>query len=353
MYVSPAGTQTIKGDLTPDERSLAEIHTFLKSGAAWPDEPPPQCLETHASLVYLTRDRAWKLKKPVRLMHVDQVSLAARAQLCREELRLNRALSGDVYRGLTPLVRRADGSLALGGAGQIVDWLIESVRLPEKEMLDRRLICGPAPNRAEIKSLCDTLVSFYRRQPHMADAGTIFGSRLLRDLETATTHLREMASETHVPAPKHAFDFALAALETCQKEIVERGRRGLVVEGHGDLRAEHVCMTKPPVVFDRLEINHGIRILDPFYEVNALGLECGLLGSAWIRAGLLMGLSGSIAPPSQTLLTAYGVVALLTRARFAADHFRDGDVAKPEKWRRRTKQRVAAAIQLIAKAGEF
>ena len=165
MYMSPARTETIMGDLALDEMSLAEKHAFLMSGAAWPDEPPPQCRKTHASLVYLTRDRAWKLKKPVRLMHVNQVSLAARARLCREELRLNRALSGDVYRGLTPLVLRADGSLALGGAEQVVDWLIESVRLPETEMLNRRLICGPAPKSAEIKALCDTLVGFYRRQP--------------------------------------------------------------------------------------------------------------------------------------------------------------------------------------------
>lgn len=350
--MTSAETKSIVDDLASNERSYAKAHAFLISGEAWPGEPPPQCLETHASLIYLTRDRAWKLKKPVRLIHVDQVSLADRAQLCREELRLNRALSGDVYRGLTPLVRRADGSLALGGAGRIIDWLIESVRLPEKEMLDRRLVCGPAPKRAEIKALCDRLVGFYRRQPQMADAGTIFNSRLLQDVETATKHLREMTSETKVPTPEHAFDFAVAALKICQKEIVERGYRGLVVEGHGDLRAEHVCLTKPPVVFDRLEIDHGIRTLDPFYEINALGLECGLLGNSWIRAVLLAGLSGAMAPPSRTLLTAYGVIALLTRARFAADHFRDDDVAKPEKWRGRTKQNIAAAAQLLTKAGD-
>lgn len=187
----------------------------------------------------------------------------------------------------------------------------------------------------------------------MADAGAIFNFRLLKDVETARKHLHEMATETKVPAPHYAFNFAVAALKKSQKETVERGRRGFVVEGHGDLRAEHACLTKPTVVIGRLDTNHRIRALDPFYEMNALGLECGLLGSAWIRAVLLVGLSGSIAPPSQTLLTAYGVIALLTRARRAADHFRRDDVAKPEKWRRRTKQSVAAATQLIAKVGKF
>ena len=133
---------------------------------------------------------------------------------------------------------------------------------------------------------------------------------------------------------------------------MERGRQGLVVEGHGDLRAEHVCLTKPPVVFDRLEIDHGIRTLDPFYEINALGLECTLLGAAWIRAALLAKLSQAIAPPSPDLLSVYGLVALLTRARIAADHFRDSELANPEKWRARTKQTVSAAEHLVRKPRE-
>lgn len=353
MHMSSARTEPIKDALASGEGSLAELHAFLRSGAPWPDEPPPKCIETHASLVYLTSDRAWKLKKPVRLMHVDQVSFEARARLCREEFRLNRALSGDVYRSLTPLVRRADGSLALGGVGRVVDWLIESLRLPEQEMLDRRLVCGPAPECTEIEAVCDLLVGFYRRQPQLPDPGAVFYPRLLQDVETAATHLREMASATGVPAPEQTVDFAVAALKTCREEIVERARLGLVVEGHGDLRCEHVCLTRPPVVFDRLEIDHGMRVLDPFYEINALGLECALQGAGWIRAVMLVKMSYAIAPPSLALLTAYGGVALLTRARLAANHFRDIEVATPAKWRAKTKQTVAAAAQLFAKVGEI
>jgi aminoglycoside phosphotransferase family enzyme len=339
--------------LASSKRTFSEVNAFLQSGAPWPDQPPPECNETHASMVYLTHDRAWKLKKPVRLMHVDQVSLDARKRLCRKEVRLNRALSGDIYRGITPIVRRVDGALALGGAGRIVDWLIESVRLPDSEMLDRRLVNGPAPDHAEIEALCTMLVGFFQRQPQLTEAGNDFYCSLLRDTEIATKHLRELATDTDVIVPEYISDFAVSTLKTCRREIIKRGRGGLIVEGHGDLRAEHVCLTTPPVVFDNLEIDQGNRALDPFYEITALGLECGLLGSAWIHAALLNGLSQSIAPPSRTLLTAYGIVALLTRARFAADHFRDDHVATPMEWRVKTKKSITEAARLLSSVGEI
>jgi len=334
------------------EVPLSEKRAFLESGAAWPGEPAPECIETHASLVFLTRDRAWKLKKPVHLMHVDQRSLETRAFLCHEEVRLNRELAGDVYRGLTALVQRRNGAialaLALGGEGRVVDWLIESVRLPAAEMLDRRLGNGPAPRRAEIEAVCDVMTAFYKgREPSPGDA---FHGRLLRDARTALAHLREMAPRSDVQPPAHVLEFAAPAIRRCRGELVERAGLGLTIEGHGDLRAEHVCLTDPPVVFDRLEIDHGLRLVDPFFEINALGLECGLSGADWIRPLLLDRLSEGFAPPSRDLLTAYGVLACLTRARFAVDHFRDSEVSTPGKWRERARQYLGAAARLVAQA---
>src|SRR5512140_3006461 len=74
-----------------------------------------QVVETHLSWVFLTREHAWKLKKPVRFDHLDLREPAARAAHCRMEIRLNRRLADDVYLGAVPLVRGAQGKLRLGG----------------------------------------------------------------------------------------------------------------------------------------------------------------------------------------------------------------------------------------------
>jgi uncharacterized protein len=337
----------VQTDCEPVDVSLKDKHEFLRIGSPWPNEPAPDCIETHASYVFLTRDRAWKLKKPVQLLHIDQRTLAARAHLCREEVRLNRELAGSVYRGVVPLVKRPGGGLALGGEGHVVDWLVEMVRLPAALMLDHRLKAGPVPSLSEIVSLGDLLVSFYRKQQMTADMGHRFYHRLLRDSRTNAAHLREMQHHLGSPLRTDVLDFAVPALESCRGEIISRASQGLLCEGHGDLRAEHVCLADPPVVFDRVEFDHDVRLTDPFFEFNGLGIECALAGMAWIRAVMLFRLSQTIPPPSRTLLTTYGVVTCLTRARLAIDHLRDAEVRTPAKWPARARLYQDAAAALI------
>lgn len=335
----------------PVDVSLKVKLAFFRNGVPWPSEPPPECIETHASYVFLTRDRAWKLKKPVQLLHIDQRTLAVRAHLCREEVRLNRELAGAGYCGVVPLVERAGGGLALGGEGRVVDWLVEMVRLPAALMLDHRLKAGPPPRLSEIVSLGDLLVSFYRKQQRTADMGHRFYHRLVRDSRTNAAHLREMRLHLRSPLRADVLDFALPALESCRVEIIARACQGLLGEGHGDLRAEHVCLDDPLVVFDRIEFDHDIRLVDPFFEFNGLGIECAFAGAAWIRAILLLRLSQTIPPPSRSLLTTYGVVACLTRARLAIDHLRDADVRTPAKWPARARLYHGAAAALIENLG--
>ena len=327
--------------------SLAVKRHFLESGAAWPGEPAPDCVETHAALVFLTRDKAWKMKKPVNLGYLDLRSLPARRAMCEEELALNRALAGEVYRGLTPLVQRPDGSLALGGTGVVVDWLVEMRRLPENRMLDRLLQVGQMPNLAEIEKLSDRLIAFYRTAAPVADAGPVYLDRWLREARINAVHLIEMQGFLPEPLDPAILGRAIGLLEACGDEILQRAQSGIIVEGHGDLRPEHVCLEDPPVIFDRLEFDRDLRLADPFEEFNYLGLECAWIDKGWIRAVLLVSLSQSgMVPPSCQLMTAYGVNRCLTRARLAIDHLRDQNPRTPEKWPEQAQRYLAAAQTL-------
>lgn len=313
--------------------TLAQKRAFLESGAAWPGAAPPLCIETHASLVFLTQDRVFKLKKPVCLPHADMRSLPARARLCAEELRLNRAMAGPVYRGLVALVQRRDGALALGGPGRIVDWLVEMERLPKAAMLDHRLTEGPPPQPAEIAAFGRAMIGFYRRQIAPPGVGQTYLARLLRELETDLAHLHEMRA--HLPGPLDARMLAAAAqaLCACAPAILARGAAGLVIEGHGDLRAEHVCLIHPPVAFDRVEFDHDFRLIDPHAEVLALGIDCRLRGVGWIGPALSAQLHrAGFAAPTPALAGAYQVVHCLTQARLAIDHLRDPAPRTPLKW---------------------
>jgi aminoglycoside phosphotransferase family enzyme len=280
-------------------------------------------------------------------LHLDQRALAVRGHLCREEVRLNRKLAGPVYRGVVPLVQRPDGALALGGEGRVVDWLVEMVRLPAADMLDYRLTSGPFPTRSEIVGLCDPLIALYRKNHAAADAGQRYFRRLSDESRTNAAHLREMRHHLGRPLREDVLDFALPALKACRAEITARAGQGLLTEGHGDLRAEHVCLSDRPVIFDRAEFDHDIRLVDPFAEFNGLGIECAFSDAGCIRAMLLIRLSRAIPPPSRALLTAYGVVTCLTRARLAIDHLRDAEIRTPAKWPARARLYQDVAAELI------
>ena len=63
------------------------------------------------------------------------------------------------------------------------------------------------------------------------------------------------------------------------------GRRGArVVEGHGDLRAEHVYLGPPVAVIDCLEFSRELRLLDPAEEIALLALEVEAVQAPFAQA---------------------------------------------------------------------
>lgn len=330
--------------------ALAEKRDFLMH-RAWPDSPPQGCIETHASLVFVTARHVYKLKKPVLLPHADMRSLAARAALCAEELRLNRALAGDVYLGLIPLVRRADGALGLGGPGRVIDWLVAMKRLPAADMLDRRLLDGPPPSPAEIAAFGRVMITFYRGQLAPPDAGNAYVARLTREMATDQRHLTRMRRYLGESLSDDLLQAAQAALGAQRDAILARAKAGLVFEGHGDLRAEHVCLTRPPVAFDRVEFDHDFRLIDPHDEIAGLGMECGHLRAGWIGPALRAQLAGAgFAPPPPALLMVYLMARCLTQARLAIDHLRDPHPRNPAKWAPRARRFLDTARAVMAGA---
>ncbi|MBX9594462.1 MAG: hypothetical protein K2X46_08870, partial [Roseomonas sp.] len=93
-------------------------------------------IETHISAVFVGADTAWKLKKAVTLGFLDFAPLEAREGFARRELALNQPLAPGLYRDVVPVTRGADGALALGGDGPVVDWVLRMAPVPAADFLD-------------------------------------------------------------------------------------------------------------------------------------------------------------------------------------------------------------------------
>jgi uncharacterized protein len=83
---------------------LEEKVAFLSRPESYPERTRHvETKETHMSFVFLTDNQAWKLKKPSRFDHLDVSHPEARHRNCAEEVRLNRRLAPNVYRGIVAL----------------------------------------------------------------------------------------------------------------------------------------------------------------------------------------------------------------------------------------------------------
>ncbi len=329
---------------------------FLRRPAAYPHAPAAvEAIETHMAFVFLAGEFAYKLKKPVRHAYLDFSTVARREQVCRDEVRLNRRLAPAVYLGVAALVRQPDVPLALTGdpppaGAEVVDWLVRMRRLPAANMLDRAIAAASVTPR-DIDRVGDVLAGFYAGAPPADTPADAFAARFDRDHVANSAVLRAgglAPDRAQAAAVLDAFARALAAARPLLAHRVAQRR---VVEGHGDLRPEHVCLGDPPVVIDCLEFDRTLRLVDPYEELAFLGLECALLGAAWIGPRLLdrcRPALGQIAAPLPDLYLAHRA---LLRARLALAHLLEPSPREAGKWAplaQRYIEAAQAALQRLA-----
>jgi aminoglycoside phosphotransferase family enzyme len=152
---------------------------------------------------------------------------------------------------------------------------------------------------------------------------------------------------------KPALDALDAALSQHAPLLRDRAAGGHVVEGHGDLRPEHVCLLQPPVVIDALEFNPSLRQVDPCDELGFLGLECEMAGAAWIGPRLMAACAAALgdAPPA-ALPQLYTAYRAQLRARLALAHLLEPQPRTPYKWAplaQRYLQRSMLALEQVAR----
>jgi len=325
--------------------SPADKVAFLLRGDAY--RPPVSGVErheTHMSQVFLAGDRVYKLKKPVRFPYLDFSTLARRETACRAELKLNRRLALDTYREVVALVRTEKG-LAIGGEGEVVDWLVVMKRLDETQMLDRVIAEGRL-HRWQLDRVAAALVQFYRR----ASAALISPAIHVAEFWCSLAYNRRILLDPrfHLPAG------CVRAVDAVQRRflseraalLAERVRMRRIVDGHGDLRPEHISLGDPARIIDCLEFNARLRMVDPFDEIAFLCIECERLGAPWageyLRRRVMLALHDG---HSEELFVFYRCHRASLRARLAVAHLLEPDPRTPEKWEplARGYLRIAAA----------
>lgn len=311
-----------------------------------------QIVQTHLSVVCLTDELVFKLKKACTLPFVDFAPLENRRAACRDEVRLNRRLCPDVYLG-TAALRRLDGSLRFAPIGDDehqddLDVAVVMRRLPQERMLDV-LLADSVVEAAQIGELAEDVARFHEnaeRGPEIDALGD--PARLATFARNNFTELAMVRGAVSPPAllaaTRHASETAFARILPTLRARLAAGR---VVDGHGDLHARNICMTAPPTIYDCIEFEPAFRRCDVATEVAFLVMDLRYRGADELARAFVQSYVAASGdeqlPDLLPVLTSYRA---MVRAKVSALQVHDHDIEREE--RRHARLSTRAHLQLAA-----
>ena len=243
----------------------SEVIAFLAAGLA-----PARRIDTHGAVVFLSGDRAYKLKRAVKFPYMDFSTVGRRAAMCAAEIDINRQLAPEIYLGVAPIRRDRNGGLVLGEPDEActdaVDWLVVMRRFDEEGMLDRMAARG-ALTPELMTALGARIARFHDGLPAIKTG--FGGADDYRHSVAADVRQMREAGDRLDPSTSEALAEAMPrALEPFVELVARRQAAGAVRRCHGDLHLRNIVLLGgQPVPFDAIEFSDKIANIDVLYDL--------------------------------------------------------------------------------------
>lgn len=266
------------GTIMQDGPGQNSMLNFMASPEAY--DPAPQRverIETHASIVFLAGDRAYKVKRAVKYPFLDFSTLELRRRAALNELAINRRTAPELYLEVLPITIDGRGAFKLGGDGEIVEWVLVMRRFDQANLYDRMAEEGRL-SLAAMPALALTIARFHERadrtlSPELSVSG--LGS-VLKDNASAFAGKEAAFAAGALEAVHRGSQDTLAALSPLLKE---RALLGYVRHCHGDLHLRNIVeIDGAPVLFDAIEFDDKIATIDVLYDLAFLLMDLGARG---------------------------------------------------------------------------
>ena len=249
----------------------AAVIAFLADPASH-DGHAVQRIDTHASIVFLAGDHAFKLKRAVRFSYLDYSTPALREQACRAELALNRRTAPELYEEVCPIARAADGHLSLGGVGAVVDWVVVMRRFDQDTLFDRMA----ERNQLSVPLVFDLagqIARFHAAAEIDDESGGHQGMAA-----TTASDARNLRAAVPVTLDASAVEPLIAGIQAELARVAplleQRRRAGKVRHCHGDLHLRNICLVAGrPTLFDCVEFSRLISNIDVLYDLAFLLMD--------------------------------------------------------------------------------
>ncbi|MGA7324489.1 MAG: AAA family ATPase [Rhodomicrobium sp.] len=229
-------------------------------------------IETHAAVVFLAGDRAYKLKRAVKLPYLDFTALEKRHHVLLHELEINSKISPELYIEVVPITRAEDsGKMSLGGTCEVVDWVLVMRRFGQHCLFDWIASQGPLEVR-HIEELSKAIEHFHRQSvPSYAGSWAKALSDIADDLEDSLTG-NEATSICLELKPYIAH--LRQELLTQGSLIGARQQAGFVRRCHGDLHLGNIVLWQGKArLFDAIEFDDALATIDVLYDLAFLLMD--------------------------------------------------------------------------------
>ncbi len=314
-----------------------------------------ECIETHLSWVFLTNRFAYKIRKPIRYGKLNYTTVHSRLHDQMKELIQNRRLAEGLYYGLVPLTYSLEEGFKAEGSGKVVEWMIKMRRLPAEQMLEFKIKNNTLKD-ADIRTIVDRLAFFYLYQEGVLTDGELYLVRLENEAGFNHSLLSNPSYGLSFDMLSRLYRTQLRFLSIFGETLAERARKGHVIDGHGDLRPEHICIEpeRPPTIFDCLHFDPELRKIDCVDELSFLSLECERIGAPQVD-GLIFNRYCEVTKdrPMEPLRSFYKIYRSCMWARLAIERTRELEKNMWQKWIHRAKQYLGLAVQYSERIQPF
>lgn len=235
---------------------------------AYPDVAgETELFETHISWVLLTKNFAFKIKKPIQYSFLSFSTLDKRKFYCEKEVRLNNRLTENIYLGVVPILFHKGKWTIEGTEGKIADYAVKMKRLDNNRRMDVLLQKGEVTQK-HMEQLADRLAGFHAFTDAIEKETDVHGMWVdFADILIVKKFLSEKLGKQVGKKIEAIVQFARKFLKKHQGRLEERQKMGLTIDGHGDLHSRNIFLLEEPVIFDCIEFNDHFRQVDVLSEI--------------------------------------------------------------------------------------
>ncbi|MBI2850758.1 MAG: gluconokinase [Chloroflexi bacterium] len=230
-------------------------------------------IQTGISLVFLTGDYVYKVKKPVNVGYLDYSTLEKRRFYCQREVELNRRLCPSAYLGVVPITG-SNGRIEIAGSGEVIEYAVKMRYLPQERTL-KVLLAGKRATADMLTRVAQKMADFHKK----ADTSPAISSYGSADMITANAeeNFSEAAKYIGKTISQESYRkikrYTHAFIETNAALLRKRVAEGRIRDCHGDLHAAHICFTDSICIYDCIEFNDRFRYCDVASEIAFLAMD--------------------------------------------------------------------------------